>query len=127
MVSEAENGLASEDKKLLLERYGLDPDEFLSEPPPPKVLSLPSKTPFGCWETEIREIENINIVLVSENERLVITEPCDCSGFSCEKTFILFIFYLNEQIVKVNKFLVILEMGFRLRGERMCKREEEGS
>lgn len=48
MVSEAENGLASEDKKLLLERYGLDPDEFLSEPPPPKVLSLsfslPSKT-----------------------------------------------------------------------------------
>jgi hypothetical protein len=37
------------------------------------------------------------------------------------------LFYLNEQIVKVNKFLVILEMGFRLRGERMCKREEEGS
>ncbi|XP_059450174.1 uncharacterized protein LOC132181116 isoform X4 [Corylus avellana] len=32
------NGLASEEKKLLLESYGLDPDEFLSEPPPPKVL-----------------------------------------------------------------------------------------
>lgn len=40
MVSEQGNGLASEEKKLLLERYGLDPDEFLSEPPPPKVLSL---------------------------------------------------------------------------------------
>ncbi|KAE8021616.1 hypothetical protein FH972_007492 [Carpinus fangiana] len=31
------NGLASEEKKLLLESYGLDPDEFLSEPPPPKT------------------------------------------------------------------------------------------
>lgn len=31
------NGLASEEKKLLLERYGLDPDEFLSEPPPSKT------------------------------------------------------------------------------------------
>ncbi|KAB1211629.1 putative rRNA methyltransferase YlbH [Morella rubra] len=30
------NGLASEEKKLLLERYGLNPDEFLSEPSPPK-------------------------------------------------------------------------------------------
>jgi hypothetical protein len=48
MVSEPVNGLASEEKKLLLESYGLDPDEFLSEPPPPKVLSLPSKTLFGC-------------------------------------------------------------------------------
>lgn len=30
------NDLASEDKKLLLESYGLDPHEFLSEPAPPK-------------------------------------------------------------------------------------------
>ncbi|KAG6659402.1 hypothetical protein I3843_03G028300 [Carya illinoinensis] len=35
--TEAGDGLASEEKKLLLERYGLDPDEFLSEPPPPKT------------------------------------------------------------------------------------------
>lgn len=41
MVAEAGDGLASEEKKLLLESYGLDPDEFLSEPLPPKVLSLP--------------------------------------------------------------------------------------
>ncbi|XP_041005809.1 putative rRNA methyltransferase YlbH isoform X1 [Juglans microcarpa x Juglans regia] len=35
--TEAGDGLASEEKKLLLERYGLDPDEFLSEPTPPKT------------------------------------------------------------------------------------------
>jgi hypothetical protein len=85
MVSEPGNGLASEEKKLLLERYGLDPDEFLSEPPTPKVLSLSLSHPRLCLvaeKTDIKEIENINIALVSENERLVITEPCDCSGFS---------------------------------------------
>jgi hypothetical protein len=40
LLSESRNDLASEDKKLLLESYGLDPHEFLSEPAPPKVFSL---------------------------------------------------------------------------------------
>ena len=40
LLSESRNDLASEEKKLLLESYGLDPHEFLSEPAPPKVFSL---------------------------------------------------------------------------------------
>lgn len=36
--SESEDGLANEEKKLLLERYGYDANEFVSEPSP-KVLS----------------------------------------------------------------------------------------
>lgn len=39
MVVESGNGLASEEKKILLERYGYDADEFLSQASP-KVPSL---------------------------------------------------------------------------------------
>ena len=41
LFSESRSDLSSEDKKILLERYGLDPHDLLFEPPPPpKVLSL---------------------------------------------------------------------------------------
>lgn len=57
MVSESGNGLASEEKKLLLERYGLNPDEFLSEPSPPKVPSRtsPHIRSLVCWLRKSKE------------------------------------------------------------------------
>ena len=65
LLSESRNDLASEEKKLLLESYGLDPHEFLSEPAPPKVFSLSLsiyiyQILFGFWENWEKE-ENSKI------------------------------------------------------------------
>ena len=58
LLPESRSDLSSEDKKILLERYGLDPHDLLFEPPPPpKVLSL---SLFGfCLVAE--KIENMKI------------------------------------------------------------------
>lgn len=56
-LPESGSGLTSEDKRELLERYGLNPDEFLSDPSPKKVRA--------CVGARVRlELSNVHSVPV---------------------------------------------------------------